>query len=275
MRGEQNLELVARARLPEDKTLFAGVVSGRNVWINDLGAQPRRCSRACASRPASDVVVSTSCSLQHSPIDKRNEPRLDDEVLSWMSFAVQKLDEVATLDARAQRGRGRGLGGARREPQGARGPRAARRARATPQVRERLAQVTDADARRAEPVPDAPRGAARSGSACRSSRPRRSARSRRRPRSARRACELRKGEIDEAQYLDLMRGEIERVIRLQEEIGLDVLVHGEPERNDMVQYFAEQMDGYVFTENAWVQSATARATCGRRSSSATCRARTR
>ena len=65
---------------------------------------------------------------------------------------------------------------------------------------------------------------------------------------------LRKGEIDEAQYLDLMRGEIERVIRLQEEIGLDVLVHGEPERNDMVQYFAEQMDGYVFTENAWVQS---------------------
>ena len=65
---------------------------------------------------------------------------------------------------------------------------------------------------------------------------------------------LRNGEIDEEQYLDLMRGEIERVIRLQEDIGLDVLVHGEPERNDMVQYFAEQMDGYVFTENAWVQS---------------------
>ena len=65
---------------------------------------------------------------------------------------------------------------------------------------------------------------------------------------------LRNGEIDDAEYLDLMHGEVERVIRLQEEIGLDVLVHGEPERNDMVQYFAEQMDGYVFTENAWVQS---------------------
>ena len=65
---------------------------------------------------------------------------------------------------------------------------------------------------------------------------------------------LRKGEIDEEQYHDLMKGEIERVIRLQEDIGLDVLVHGEPERNDMVQYFAEQMDGYVFTDNAWVQS---------------------
>jgi len=65
---------------------------------------------------------------------------------------------------------------------------------------------------------------------------------------------LRSGDIDDARYMDLMRSEIERVIRLQEEIGLDVLVHGEPERNDMVQYFAEQMDGYVFTENAWVQS---------------------
>ena len=65
---------------------------------------------------------------------------------------------------------------------------------------------------------------------------------------------LRKGEIDDSKYMELMKGEIERVIRLQEDIGLDVLVHGEPERNDMVQYFAEQMDGYVFTDNAWVQS---------------------
>ena len=96
MRGEQNRDLVARHGWPEDKLLFAGVVSGRNVWINDL---PRSLPvlQELQKAVGGDVVVSTSCSLQHSPIDKRNEPRLDDEVLSWMSFAVQKLDEVATL----------------------------------------------------------------------------------------------------------------------------------------------------------------------------------
>jgi 5-methyltetrahydropteroyltriglutamate--homocysteine methyltransferase len=120
-------------------------------------------------------------------------------------------------------------------------------------VRERLAKVTDADASRESPFgtrrdaqherlglplfPTTTIGSFPQTAEIRTARAR-----------------LRKGEIDEGQYEGLMKGEIERVIRLQEEIGLDVLVHGEPERNDMVQYFAEQMDGYVFTDNAWVQS---------------------
>jgi 5-methyltetrahydropteroyltriglutamate--homocysteine methyltransferase len=251
VRGEQNRELVSRHGWPEDKVLFAGVVSGRNVWINDLD-RSLALLRELQQATGGEVVVSTSCSLQHSPIDKRNEPRLDDEVLSWMSFAVQKLDEVATL-ARALADGEESVSAAFEENRKALKDREQSPRTRNPQVRERLAKVTDADGRRQSAF------AAR-----------REAQHQRlglplfptttigsfpqTPEIRQARTRLRNGEIDEAKYLELMHGEIERVIRLQEEIGLDVLVHGEPERNDMVQYFAEQMDGYVFTDNAWVQS---------------------
>jgi 5-methyltetrahydropteroyltriglutamate--homocysteine methyltransferase len=251
LRGEQNRELVSRHGWPDDKVLFAGVVSGRNVWINDLG-RSLTLLRELQKATGGEVVVSTSCSLQHSPIDKRNEPRLDDEVLSWMSFAVQKLGEVATL-ARAFTEGEEAVSAAFEENRKALKDREESPRTRNPGVRERLAKVSDKDGRRQSPF-----GARREAQHQRLGLPLfptttigsfpqtaeiRQARMR-----------LRSGEIDDAKYLDLMHGEIERVIRLQEEIGLDVLVHGEPERNDMVQYFAEQMDGYVFTENAWVQS---------------------
>jgi 5-methyltetrahydropteroyltriglutamate--homocysteine methyltransferase len=251
VRGEQNRELVSRHGLPEDKVLFAGVVSGRNVWINDLG-RSLELLRDLREATGDRVVVSTSCSLQHSPIDKRNDPRLDDEVLSWMSFAVQKLGEVATL-ARALNEGDDSVSAELEANRTALKDREESPRTRNPQVRERLEKVGDSDARRqgafAErreaqrqrlglPLfPTTTIGSFPQTTEIRQARMR-----------------LRKGEIDEQKYLDLMHGEIERVIRLQEEIGLDVLVHGEPERNDMVQYFAEQMDGYVFTENAWVQS---------------------
>jgi 5-methyltetrahydropteroyltriglutamate--homocysteine methyltransferase len=248
--GPQNRDLIAEHGWPEDKTLFAGVVNGHNVWINDLAASLDLLEGLRGD--AGELVVSTSCSLLHSPIDRRNESRLDDEVLSWMSFAVQKLDEVAALTRALNEGRdaisaeleanGKALEDRRNSP----------RTR-NPKVRERLAQVVDADAQRQSAFssrreaqherlglplfPTTTIGSFPQTAEIRQARMR-----------------LRKGEIDDGQYLDLMRAEIERVIRLQEEIGLDVLVHGEPERNDMVQYFAEQMDGYVFTENGWVQS---------------------
>jgi 5-methyltetrahydropteroyltriglutamate--homocysteine methyltransferase len=249
--GPHNRELVAQHGWPEDKTLFAGVVNGRNVWINDLAASLDLIDEL-RERTGGSVVVSTSSSLQHSPVDKTNEPRLDPEVLSWMSFAVQKLAEVAALTRATNEGRetisaeldanAKALDDRRKSP----------RTR-NPQVRERLAKVTDSDARRESAFstrrdaqherlglplfPTTTIGSFPQTSEIRTARAR-----------------LRKGEIDDAKYLDLMREEIDRVIRLQEDIGLDVLVHGEPERNDMVQYFAEQMDGYVFTDNAWVQS---------------------
>jgi 5-methyltetrahydropteroyltriglutamate--homocysteine methyltransferase len=251
VRGEQNRDLVSRHGWPEEKVLFAGVVSGRNVWINDLD-RSLALLRELQQVTGGQVVVSTSCSLQHSPIDKRNEPRLDDEVLSWMSFAVQKLDEVATL-AQAFADGEAAVSATFEENRNALKDREQSPRTRNPHVRERLAKVTDADGRRQSPFaerreaqhqrlglplfPTTTIGSFPQTAEIRQARTR-----------------LRNGEIDEAKYLELMHGEIERVIRLQEEIGLDVLVHGEPERNDMVQYFAEQMNGYVFTDNAWVQS---------------------
>ena len=249
--GPQNRELVAKHGWPEDKTLFAGVVNGRNVWINDLAASLDLLEEL-RKHAGDDVVVSTSSSLQHSPVDKTNEPRLDDEVLSWMSFAVQKLDEVAALTRALNEGRDAISAELDANAKALEDRRSSPRTR-NPQVRDRLAQVTDSDASRESPFstrrdaqherlglplfPTTTIGSFPQTAEIRTARAR-----------------LRKGEIDDAKYMELMKGEIERVIRLQEDIGLDVLVHGEPERNDMVQYFAEQMDGYVFTDNAWVQS---------------------
>jgi 5-methyltetrahydropteroyltriglutamate--homocysteine methyltransferase len=249
--GPHNRELVAKHGWPEDKALFAGVVNGRNVWINDLAASLDLIEEL-RGHAGERLVVSTSSSLQHSPVDKRNEPRLDDEVLSWMSFAVQKLDEVATLTRGVNEGRAAISSELEANAKALDDRRNSPRTR-NPRVRERLAQVTNADASRESPFsarreaqherlglplfPTTTIGSFPQTSEIRTARAR-----------------LRKGEIDEGQYLDLMRSEVERVIRLQEDIGLDVLVHGEPERNDMVQYFAEQMEGYVFTDNAWVQS---------------------
>ena len=249
--GPHNRELVAQHGWPADKTLFAGVVNGRNVWINDLAASLDLIEEL-RGHAGENLVVSTSCSLQHSPVDKRNEPRLDDEVLSWMSFAVQKLDEVAALARGVNDGRDAIAAELDANAKALTDRRNSPRTR-NPKVRERLAQVTDAHASRDSAFstrrdaqhdrlglplfPTTTIGSFPQTAEIRTARAR-----------------LRKAEIDEGKYLELMRGEIERVIRLQEDIGLDVLVHGEPERNDMVQYFAEQMDGYVFTDNAWVQS---------------------
>jgi 5-methyltetrahydropteroyltriglutamate--homocysteine methyltransferase len=251
VRGERNLELVREQGWPDGKTLFAGVVSGRNVWINDL-ERSLPTLRELQGLAGEEIVVSTSCSLLHCPIDKRNEPNLDDEVLSWMSFAVQKLDEVVALTKALNDGEGainRELEANRKAVESRRtSPRTV-----NPTVRQRLASVTEADARRSSPFADrndAQRqwlGLPLFPTTTIGSYPQTSDIRQWR-------IQLRKGELTEDQYNQMIREEIERVVNFQDEIGLDVLVHGEPERNDMVQYFAEQMDGYVTMQNGWVQS---------------------
>jgi 5-methyltetrahydropteroyltriglutamate--homocysteine methyltransferase len=251
--GPKNVELIAAEGGLEGKWLFAGIVNGRNVWINELehsldllsGMRDR-----CA-----ELVVSTSCSLLHTPIDLDAEPPsevLDDELRSWMAFAKQKVREVVTLARGLGEGREAIAGELDANDRALEDRRISTRTR-NPVVRERVAALTDEDARRESPF-EVRREAQRArldlplfptttiGSYPQT----------REIRQAR--AELREGRIDEAEYVRRMRSEVERVIRFQEEIGLDVLVHGEPERNDMVQYFAEQMEGYVFTQNAWVQS---------------------
>ncbi len=249
-RGPRNVELIAEQGGLEDQWLFAGIVDGRNVWINEL-EHSLDLLRGLAGR-CEELVVSTSCSLLHTPVDLASEPALDGELRSWMAFARQKVGEVVTL--------ARGLSGGREaiaaeldaNDRALASRRASERTR-NPYVRERVAALTEADARRSSPfevrreAQRAALGLPRFPTTTIGSYPQ--------TQEIRRArAELREGKIGEQEYEARMRSEIERVIRFQEEVGLDVLVHGEPERNDMVQYFAEQLEGYAFTQNGWVQS---------------------
>jgi 5-methyltetrahydropteroyltriglutamate--homocysteine methyltransferase len=251
--GPKNVELIATEGGLEDQWLFAGIVDGRNVWINELehsldllGGLRDRCK---------ELVVSTSCSLLHTPLDLDAEPPsdvLDDELRSWMAFAKQKVGEVVTLANGLAEGRDAIADQLDANDRALDDRRESHRTR-NPAVRDRVAALTDDDARRSSPF-ETRREAQRPrlnlplfptttiGSYPQTAE----------IRQARK--ELREGQIDQAEYDRRMRSEIDRVLGFQEEIGLDVLVHGEPERNDMVQYFAEQMEGYVFTQNAWVQS---------------------
>ncbi|MDQ3571089.1 MAG: 5-methyltetrahydropteroyltriglutamate--homocysteine S-methyltransferase, partial [Actinomycetota bacterium] len=198
------------------------------------------------------LVVSTSCSLQHSPIDLDAETDLDAEIRSWMAFARQKVAEVATL----ARGLGEGRGAVAAELEANAGALNSRRTSPrtrNPAVRERVSALTDADSRRASKFPD--RRVAQQAKLGLPVLPTTTIGSYPQTAEIRQArTRLRQGRLGPEDYAEQMKAEIQRVIRFQENLGFDVLVHGEPERNDMVQYFAEQMDGYVFTQNAWVQS---------------------
>jgi 5-methyltetrahydropteroyltriglutamate--homocysteine methyltransferase len=252
--GRHNAEFVAEDGMG-DKWLFAGIVNGRNVWINHLEHSLDALEGLSSRTP--QLVVSTSCSLLHVPIDLEAEPAggdadLDHEMRSWMAFAVQKVGEVTTLAKGLADGR-EAIAAELDANDRARDSRRDSHRTRTAEVRDRVEALTEADARRDAPFPDrkeaqqAKLGLPSFPSTTIGSYPQTNE-----IREARRL--LREGEIQLAEYEERMRGEIDRVIDFQEEIGLDVLVHGEPERNDMVQYFGEQMLGYVFTQNAWVQS---------------------
>jgi 5-methyltetrahydropteroyltriglutamate--homocysteine methyltransferase len=253
--GRHNVEFIADQGGLEDKWLFAGIVSGRNVWINHL--EHSLDGLESLKDRCEELIVSTSCSLLHTPIDLDAEPAgvdadLDDEMRSWMAFAVQKVGEVATLAKGLGEGREAIASELDANDRALESRRTSHRTQNT-EVRSRLDALGEGDDQRDSAFPER-KESQRSHielplfpSTTIGSYPQtaeiRNARKR-----------LREGEIDENTYDGLMKAEIDKVISFQDEIGLDVLVHGEPERNDMVQYFAEQMDGYVFTQNAWVQS---------------------
>ncbi|MDP8992012.1 MAG: 5-methyltetrahydropteroyltriglutamate--homocysteine S-methyltransferase [Actinomycetota bacterium] len=249
-RGGPNHDLIHAHGGLEGKTLFAGVVDGRNVWINDLAASLELLEHL--GDHADEVVVSSSCSLLHTPIDLDAEEGLDPEIRSWMAFARQKVGEVATLTRGLAEGRAAVAAELDANAAALDSRRTSPRTQ-NPQVRERVAALTDADSRRASKFPD--RRVAQQARLDLPLLPTTTIGSYPQTAEIRQARNLlRKGEISLEEYVQRMKAEIERVVRFQEELGFDVLVHGEPERNDMVQYFAEQMNGYVFTQNAWVQS---------------------
>ncbi|MGI6247710.1 MAG: 5-methyltetrahydropteroyltriglutamate--homocysteine S-methyltransferase [Pseudochelatococcus sp.] len=250
-RAPEQLDDVVR-RAPAGLALSLGVIDGRNVWRADLSAILDRIEPVAAKRGTDHLIVSPSCSLLHVPYDLDAETGLDAELKSWLAFAAQKLDELSILGRALSRGRE-----AVKEELAASDAAVAARA-ASPRIHSaavaaRLAAVRPEDARRAHPfsqrreaqhaalgLPLFPTTTIGSFPQTAEVRKARAAHAR--------------GELDDAGYDAFLRDETAKAIRWQDEIGLDVPVHGEFERNDMVQYFGELLDGYAFTRAGWVQS---------------------
>ncbi|MEU5236649.1 5-methyltetrahydropteroyltriglutamate--homocysteine S-methyltransferase [Streptomyces lydicus] len=245
-----NLDALAAAGGLPGKRLVAGVVNGRNVWVNDLAKSLDTLGTLLGL--ADRVDVAASCSLLHVPLDTGAERDIDPQILRWLAFARQKTAEVVTL----AKGLTHGTGALSAELAANRADLASRAGSALtrdPAVRARAAAVTDADTRRSRPyservaaqrahlglplLPTTTIGSFPQTTALRTAR-----------------ADLRTGRTDTAGYEDRVKAEIQEVISFQEKTGLDVLVHGEAERNDMVQYFAEQLTGYLATQHGWVQS---------------------
>ncbi|MGC4934553.1 5-methyltetrahydropteroyltriglutamate--homocysteine S-methyltransferase [Gordonia sp. DT30] len=229
--------------------VVAGVVDGRNIWRTDLDKALATLGTLLGS--VGSLAVSTSCSTLHIPYSLDGETGLDATLRGWLAFADDKFREVVVLAKALHTGRE-----AQKDAFDACAAALATRADdprlSNPSVRSRLAAITDADATRGDAAIRRDAQAQRLGlpalpTTTIGSYPQTSA-----IRLARAA--LRAGDIDQDTYVQRMHEEIRDVVALQEQIGLDVLVHGEPERNDMVQYFAEQLDGFAATANGWVQS---------------------
>jgi 5-methyltetrahydropteroyltriglutamate--homocysteine methyltransferase len=236
------------ALVPAHLTLSLGIIDGRNVWKNDYMKSSIQINSAVAAIGEERVMIAPSCSLLHSPFDLDQETEIQAEIKNWMAFAKQKLQEVNDLYQ---------IFGGNTELLHA-NQKAIEARRNSPlihkdAVKQRVATITDADASRksAFPVrqlvqqqrfklplfPTTTIGSFPQTDEIRQLR-----------------AKFKKGELTTEQYDEAIEKATIDAIRLQEEIGLDVLVHGEFERNDMVEYFGEQLDGYLFTKNGWVQS---------------------
>jgi 5-methyltetrahydropteroyltriglutamate--homocysteine methyltransferase len=241
----------AVAAVPElaGKTLVAGIVNGRNVWRTDLESALSRLATLLGS--AARVAVSTSCSTLHVPYSLAAETDLDDNLRSWLAFGAEKVHEVAVL-ARALRDGREAVADEIAASAAAMASRRSDPRLRNAQIRARIDSIVASGAHRGPsaerrasqdarlhlpPLPTTTIGSYPQTSAIRKAR-----------------AAFRAGEIGEDEYVSRMKKEIADVIALQERLGLDVLVHGEPERNDMVQYFAEQLEGFFASQNGWVQS---------------------
>ncbi|HEY5304875.1 MAG TPA: 5-methyltetrahydropteroyltriglutamate--homocysteine S-methyltransferase [Acidimicrobiales bacterium] len=249
-RGRENLDLLRSAGGLGDKVLFAGLVDGRNIWSNDLRASLDLLDELAELAP--EIVVSTSCSLLHVPLGRAADKNIDQEVRPWLAFAHDKLGELAVLARGANEGRD-----AVSEELDANRLRSAERrnsARVSDRViRQRVASFAGLDPRRTETFPE--RATRQHAELALPLLPTTTIGSFPQTSELRRArASWRAGNLDDAGYDAVVRAEIDHVLNFQEEIGLDVLVHGEPERNDMVRYFAEQLSGFAFADEGWVQS---------------------
>jgi 5-methyltetrahydropteroyltriglutamate--homocysteine methyltransferase len=249
VRAREDLDTLLDA-LPDERFLSAGVIDGRNVWRTDLDAALATLRRIADARGTDRLGVAPSCSLLHCPVDLAAERDLDPELLGWLAFATQKLEEAAEL--------ARAVDSADTDTKAFEESRRwAKSRRTSPRVHDeavaaRLRTVSERERARASAYPDRRSAQRALGLPLLPTTTIGSFPQTREVRSAR--AEFRSGKRARDEYDAFLRAEIERTIRLQEELGLDVLVHGEFERNDMVEYFGEQLRGFAFTANGWVQS---------------------
>lgn len=239
-------------RLPTYKVLSLGVVNGRNIWRCDLTAALDTLRQA-HERWGDLLWVAPSCSLLHSPVDLQREDKLDEELLGWLAFATQKVGEVALLNRALATPDAADIRAALAESDAVQRARLSSPRIHDPAVSRRLAQIGAQHSQRTTPYaqrskvqqerlglpawPTTTIGSFPQTNEIRASRQ-----------------AFKQGRIEEGHYVAEMREEIAHVIREQEALGLDVLVHGEAERNDMVEYFGEQLAGYAFSRFGWVQS---------------------
>ncbi|MEC7888935.1 MAG: 5-methyltetrahydropteroyltriglutamate--homocysteine S-methyltransferase [Pseudomonadota bacterium] len=247
-RAPEQLDAVVKA-VPQNRLLSLGVVDGRNIWRADLAALLDRLEPLAAQR---DLVLAPSCSLLHVPVDLQLESRLDDELKQWLAFAVQKIEELDLLRRALASGRKSVAVELAASARATEARKTAARihdrtvseriAALTPDMRERRAGHAERVKTQSEVLnlplfPTTTIGSFPQTGAVRKAR-----------------AEYNRGVLDGKSYDAFLRQETERAIRWQEEAGLDMLVHGEFERNDMVQYFGEKLAGFAFTVNGWVQS---------------------
>ena len=247
-RAPEQLDAVVKA-VPQNRLLSLGVVDGRNIWRADLAALLDRLEPLAAQR---DLVLAPSCSLLHVPVDLQLESRLDDELKQWLAFAVQKIEELDLLRRALADGRESVAVELAASARATEARKTAARihdrtvseriAALTPDMRERRAGHAERVKTQSEVLnlplfPTTTIGSFPQTGAVRKAR-----------------AEYSRGVLDGKSYDAFLHQETERAIRWQEEAGLDMLVHGEFERNDMVQYFGEKLAGFAFTVNGWVQS---------------------
>ncbi len=239
-------------QLPPYKSLSLGLVDGRNIWRTDLHAALEQLNTAAARLGRERLLVAPSCSLLHVPVDLAAEEALDEELRGWLAFATQKLHELRVLASALNEGQEKVVQELERSRAALETRRRSIRIH-NPEVAGRLETVDASMLQRARPyVERRPLQRARLelplfptttiGSFPQTAEIRKARR------------DFKAGKIREEDYVGFMRREIAQVVRRQEEYGLDMLVHGEPERNDMVEYFAEMLDGFAFTRFGWVQS---------------------
>ncbi|CAK9138340.1 unnamed protein product [Ilex paraguariensis] len=249
VRGTKTLDLI-KGGFPSGKYLFAGVVDGKNIWANDVASSLSVLQSLEGVVGKDKLVVSTSCSLLHTAVDLINEPKLDKEIKSWLAFAAQKVVEVNALAKALSGHKDEGFFSANAAAQASRksSPRVTNEA-----VQKAAAAFKGSDHRRTTNVsaildaqqkklnlPILPTTTIGSFPQTMELR------------KVRRENKAKKISVEE--YVKAIKEEINKVVKLQEELDIDVLVHGEPERNDMVEYFGEQLSGFAFTANGWVQS---------------------